>query len=197
MKKTSTTINPLNRTTDAFHQLALAHMDLIGIVVAANHFNTTCTFLTVDDFKGVGYVALYKAAEQYDETKGIHFRAFAYTYVRNALIDSIRKYENTIRYPHSDGKQAICISLDQLINNDLEPEDSTSNEHKHQVFRLIQDAHLTHRERNILCNKYDIMLADEPLNTQELADHYHMTPQHVNRICRSAIDKLRVASVTA
>lgn len=59
------------------------------------------------------------------------------------------------------------------------------------VYGLIQDSNLSEREKDILCNKYDIDLMEEPLATLQLAEKYHMTTQSINRICRNALEKLR------
>ena len=55
---------------------------------------------------------------------------------------------------------------------------------------------LDDRERWIVQNKYDINLAETPMDPHELARQLQMTPQSVNRICRNAIDKIK-SSATA
>jgi DNA-directed RNA polymerase sigma subunit (sigma70/sigma32) len=109
----------------------------------------------------------------------------------------VRDSESVVRKPRDCEDAVYFDSLDQMCQHGQELYYNPLNPVKMQVRQLVRNAQLSDRERNILCNKYDIMLTDEPLSTQELADHYHMTTQHVNRICRSAIDKLRIASVTA
>ena len=184
-------------TNDPRHQLAMAHLDLIDKLMAKYSFVYTCAFLEPRDFYQAGYVALYNAAEKYDTAHNAGFRTYASKSIYNAFLSLMRDSESVVRKPRECEDAVYFDSLDQMCQNGQELYYNPLNPVKMQVRQLIRHAQLSDRERNILCNKYDIMLTDEPLSTQELADHYHMTTQHVNRICRSAIDKLRVASVTA
>ena len=184
-------------TNDPRHQLAMAHLDLIDKLMAKYSFVYTCAFLEPRDFYQVGYVALYNAAEKYDAAQKAGFPTYASKSIYNAFLSLMRDSESVVRKPRECEDAVYFDSLDQMCQNGQELYYNPLNPVKMQVRLLVRHAQLSDRERHILCNKYDIMLTDEPLSTQELADYYHMTTQHVNRICRSAIDKLRVASVTA
>ena len=183
--------------TDPRHQLAMAHIDLIDKLMAKNSFVYACAFLEPADFYQAGYVALYNAADKYDKAENAGFRTYASKAIYNAFLSLVRDSESVVRKPRDCEDAVYFDSLDQMSQCGHELYYHPLNPVKMQVHHLVRNAQLSDRERNILCNKYDIMLTDEPLSTQELADHYHMTTQHVNRICRSAIDKLRIASVTA
>ena len=183
--------------TDPRHQLAMAHIDLIDKLMAKNSFVYSCAFLEPADFYQAGYVALYNAADKYDKAENAGFRTYASKAIYNAFISLVRDSESVVRKPRDCEDAVYFDSLDQMSQSGHELYYHPLNPVKMQVRQLVRNTKLSDRERNILCNKYDIMLSDEPLSTQELADHYHLTTQHVNRICRSAIDKLRVASVTA
>ena len=184
-------------TNDPRHQLAMAHLDLIDKLMAKYSFVYTCAFLEPRDFYQAGYVALYNAAEKYDAAHNAGFRTYASKSIYNAFLSLMRDSESVVRKPRECEDAVYFDSLDQMCQNGQELYYNPLNPVKMQVRQLVRHAQLSDRERHILCNKYDIMLTDEPLSTQELADYYHMTTQHVNRICRSAIDKLRIASVTA
>ena len=183
--------------TDPRHQLAMAHIDLIDKLMAKNSFVYACAFLEPADFYQAGYVALYNAADKYDKAENAQFRTYASKAIHNAFLSLVRDSESVVRKPRDCEDAVYFDSLDQMSQSGHELYYHPLNPVKMQVRQLVRNTQLSDRERNILCNKYDIMLTDEPLSTQELADHYHLTTQHVNRICRSAIDKLRVASVTA
>ena len=184
-------------TNDPRHQLAMAHIDLIDKLMAKNSFVYACAFLEPADFYQAGYVALYNAADKYDKAENAQFRTYASKAIHNAFLSLVRDSESVVRKPRDCEDAVYFDSLDQMSQSGHEFYYHPLNPVKMQVRQLVRNTKLSDRERNILCNKYDIMLSDEPLSTQELADHYHLTTQHVNRICRSAIDKLRVASVTA
>ena len=184
-------------TNDPRHQLAMAHLDLIDKLMSKNSFVYSCAFLEPADFYQEGYIALYNAAEKYDTAQKAGFPTYASKSIYNAFLSLVRDSESVVRKPRDCEDAVYFDSLDLMCQHGQELYYHPLNPVKMQVRQLVRNAQLSDRERNILCNKYDIMLTDEPLSTQELADHYHMTTQHVNRICRSAIDKLRVASVTA
>lgn len=184
-------------TNDPRHQLAMAHLNLIDKLMAKYSFVYTCAFLEPGDFYQAGYVALYNAADKYDAAHNAGFPTYASKSIYNAFLSLMRDSESVVRKPRECEDAVYFDSLDQMCQHGQELYYHPLNPVKMQVRQLVRHAQLSDRERNILCNKYDIMLADEPLSTQELADYYHMTTQHVNRICRSAVDKLRVASVTA
>jgi DNA-directed RNA polymerase sigma subunit (sigma70/sigma32) len=100
--------------------------------------------------------------------------------------------EDRLEYEQNDSEPQAKRSLQEDIESTLELE---SNNQAHNLVRsLIRSANLTEREKTILFNKYDIDLMEEPLATLQLAKKYQMTPQSVNRICRSAIEKLKKVS---
>ena len=173
------------------HELALANLDLIDIVIYGSKVVKMCTFLTKDDFYQIGYEALYKAASRYSDTRGAAFETFAYVCIENAFISAVHEMECSVRKPRNCEEDLFIDSLDELMKKGKHVGATFMNRPRAMVSHLIQEANLDARERHILCNKYDIMLDEEPLTTQDLAKYYHMTTQSVNRICRSAIEKLK------
>ena len=99
--------------------------------------------------------------------------------------------ECSVRKPRNCEEDLFIDSLEELMEKGKHVGATFMNRSRAMVSHLIKGANLDARERHILCNKYDIMLNDEPLSTQDLAEYYHMTTQSVNRICRSAIEKLK------
>lgn len=173
------------------HELALANRDLIDIVIYGSKVVKMCTFLTRDDFYQIGYEALYKAASRYSDTRGATFETFAYVCIENAFTSAVHEMECSIRKPRNCEEDLFIDSLEELMEKGKHVGVTFMNRPRAMVSHLIQEANLDARERHILCNKYDIMLDEEPLSTQDLAEYYHMTTQSVNRICRSAIEKLK------
>ena len=58
------------------------------------------------------------------------------------------------------------------------------------LYAMMED-YLTDREYMVITHKY--RLEDSPWSSIELAEKLHVTPQTVNRIKRSALEKLRAA----
>ena len=200
-----------NESVNPSHQQAMANLDLISEVLATNKAVRSCSFLEEDDFAQWGYEVLYKAAKYHKTSGEASYRTYARRALHNNFIDLVKAYEKTIRrkdfstelycytfeeddsqHELSDGESIASNSLQESIESTLERENS--NQDQKWVRNLIQNANLSDREMTILCNKYDIDLMEEPLATLQLAEKYHMTTQSINRICRSAIEKLRKVS---
>ena len=57
---------------------------------------------------------------------------------------------------------------------------------------LVSESELSERERMVLEAKYGVGDYEEAWSTEELATELDMTTQSVNRICRRALDKIRI-----
>lgn len=191
MKKTHNNFVVHDTVANPSHQLAMANLDLIDMVIYGSKVVKMCTFLTRDDFYQIGYEALYKAASRYNGARGAAFETFAYVCIENAFISAVRELESVVRLPRACEEELFVDALEEMMEKGKHVGATFMNRSRSMVSHLIQEADLDTRERHILCNKYDIMLDKEPLSTQELADYYHITTQSVNRICRSAIEKLK------
>ena len=161
-----------------------------------------------EDFAQWGYEVLYKAAKYHKTSGEASYRTYARRALHNNFIDLVKAYEKTIKrkdfstelycytfeedcsqHEPSDEESIASNSLQEDIESTLEFENS--NQNQIWVRNLIRSANLSNREKDILCNKYDIDLMEEPLATLQLAEKYHMTTQSINRICRNALEKLR------
>lgn len=197
-----------NESVNPSHQQAMANLDLISEVLATNRAVRSCSFLEKDDFAQWGYEVLYKAAKYHKTSGEASYRTYARRALNNKFIDLVKAYEKTIRrkdfstelycytfeedrqeQEQNDGEPQAKRSLQEDIESTLEFENN--NQNQIWVRNLIRSANLSEREKDILCNKYDIDLMVEPLETLQLAKKYHMTTQSINRICRNALNKLR------
>lgn len=200
-----------NESVNPSHQQAMANLDLISEVLATNKAVCSCSFLEEEDFAQWGYEVLYKAAKYHKTSGEASYRTYAKRALHNNFIDLVKAYEKTIRrkdfstelycysfeedcsqHEPSDEESIASNSLQENIESKLNLE--TTNKDIAWINEMIRDSHLNEREKDILCNKYDIDLMVEPLDTLQLAKKYRMTPQSVNRICRSAIEKLKKVS---
>ena len=197
----------MTNTINRFHQLALANRSLINKVINKEFygFRTYFTPENLSDLYGEGYLALYKAASRFQEEKGIAFATFAYTCVKNALLDYIRKtilltYEkkenqapdddmDMLSEPESPYSNVFFTSIDDMIVDEVQYVYSADYLYD-SIDRKIAINALGTTERDIFTNKTGVGITDYPLDTKQLADKYGYTTQHVNRLYRAAEQKV-------
>jgi RNA polymerase sigma factor (sigma-70 family) len=157
----------------------------------------------VCDLHEEGYLALYKAASKFQEGRGTTFATYAYTCVRNSLLDYIRetilltyeKQENQehdddmLSEPESSYSNVFFTSIDDMIEDEMQYVYSADYLYNN-IDRNIAINMLGTTERDIFTNKTGIGITDYPLDTKQLADKYGYTTQHVNRLYRAAEQKV-------
>ena len=197
----------MTNTNNRFHQLALANRSLINKVLNKEFYGFREYFTpeNLHDLCGEGYLALYKAATKFQENRGSSFATYAYTCVRNTLLDYIRKtillsYEKQENQEHDDDMDMLSEPESQYgnvffsaIENMIEDEVQyaySSDYLYDSIDRNIAVNALSTTERDIFTNKTGIDITDCPLNTKQLADKYGYTTQHVNRLYRAAEQKV-------
>lgn len=197
----------MTNTIDGFHQLALANRSLINKVINKEFygFRTYFTPENLSDLYGEGYLALYKAASRFQEEKGVAFATFAYTCVKNALLDYIRKtilltYEkkenqapdndmDMLSEPESPYGNVFYSSIDDMIEDEVRY--VYSADYLYDIIdRGIAIDTLSTTEQDIFTHKTGIGITDYALNTKQLADKYGYSTQHVNRLYRAAEQKV-------
>jgi RNA polymerase sigma factor (sigma-70 family) len=102
-------------TKEERDNLIIGHSSLIGVVLdelLSREYNAVYR-LYKSELYGVAQVALVKAADKFDPTRGFHFRTYASNYMRATLVTEFRKIFNRF--------QRFGISLDSLIDSDIEP----------------------------------------------------------------------------
>lgn len=82
----------IQRTQEERDRLVEKYLPLVRYVVARLPV-TMPAMLDRDDFYGVGVMGLMHAASTYDPTRGASFKTFAYTAIRGAILDEIRKHD--------------------------------------------------------------------------------------------------------
>lgn len=73
-------------------ELVVQYLPLVKYVVARLPVTMPAT-LDRDDFCSVGVIGLMHAATTYDPTRGASFKTFAFTAIRGAILDEIRKHD--------------------------------------------------------------------------------------------------------
>jgi len=80
------------RSKEERDELVLQYLPLVKYVVARLPVTMPGT-LDRDDFCSVGVMGLMHAATTYDPTRGASFKTFAFTAIRGAILDEIRKHD--------------------------------------------------------------------------------------------------------
>lgn len=80
------------RSKEDRDELVLQYLPLVKYVVARLPVTMPAT-LDRDDFCSVGVMGLMHAAATYDPTRGASFKTFAFTAIRGAILDEIRKHD--------------------------------------------------------------------------------------------------------
>lgn len=197
----------MTNTINRFHQLALANRSIINKVLNKEFYGFREYFTpeNVCDLHEEGYLALYKAASKFQEGRGTTFATYAYTCVRNSLLDYIREtilltYEKQENQEHDDDMDMLSepessysnvffTSIDDMIEDEMQYVYSADYLYNN-IDRNIAINMLGTTERDIFTNKTGIGITDYPLDTKQLADKYGYTTQHVNRLYRAAEQKV-------
>ena len=195
----------MTNTINRFHQLALANRSIINKVLNKEFYGFREYFTpeNVCDLHEEGYLALYKAASKFQEGRGTTFATYAYTCVRNSLLDYIREtilltYEkqesqehddDMLSEPESSYSNVFFSSIDDMIEDEVQYVYSADYLYD-SIDRGIAIGTLSTTERDIFTHKTGIGITDYPLDTKQLADKYGYTSQHVNRLYRTAEQKV-------
>lgn len=83
---------PADRTAAQRDALVTRYIPLVRHVVARMPVTMPAS-LDRDDFFSVGVIGLMHAAKTYDSARGATFKTFAYTAIRGAILDEIRKHD--------------------------------------------------------------------------------------------------------
>lgn len=104
-------------------QLTDYHVDLVQLVVSSYLKKTTPPseyYLYRDEFESIGYLAIVKAAKNFDPDRGVLFKTYASNYIRKEILDYLRKLkkirewevsENDLWSDEENKEHALCYSV--------------------------------------------------------------------------------------
>lgn len=149
-----------------------------------------------------GNMGLLRAIDKFDETKDVKFISYAVWWIRQAMLESIKK-RNSISFveiePNTDNDASIDKKLieddedDVSFNNDFSNEnDEKSREVTENQRNIITSliCTLSDRERDIVENYYGINDKKE-LTLTDIGKKYNLSSERVRQIKLNAIRKLR------
>ncbi|MEG0259892.1 MAG: sigma-70 family RNA polymerase sigma factor [Lysinibacillus sp.] len=142
---------------------------------------------TQDDFASVGFIGLIKASKLFDKSLGYKFSTLAAKCINGEIIKSIRK------------KQIQTISLNESYEGDeitermdfVASEVSVEDDVQLKMDIPLALAKLTKREREIIIQRFGLDESGEPLSQLATGELLGITQQHVGRIEKAALAKLR------
>lgn len=111
---------PLQRTTVERDRLVEQYLPLVRYVVARLPVTMPAT-LDREDFYSVGVMGLLHAATTYDPSRGASFKTFAYTAIRGAILDEVRRHDPVPRNRRDRLRQLERTSARLFADLDREP----------------------------------------------------------------------------
>lgn len=108
------------RSQEERDRLVEQYLPLVHYVVARLPVTMPAT-LDRDDFFSVGVLGLMQAASNFDPTRGASFKTFAYTAVRGAILDEIRKHDPVPRNRRDRLRKMDRVEVELRATLDREP----------------------------------------------------------------------------
>lgn len=180
----------------------LLQSNLRFVFDVARHY--TGRGVSISDLISDGNMALVKAIDKFDETQDVKFISYAVWWVKQAMLESIRKTK-LIPFvdiePNEDNDEFIeskvcddsedddeeCDSFDFLVveNND---ENEKRQRQKELILKLMST--LNEREKDVIESFYGLN-KDKSITLTEIGKKYGITTERVRQIKESTMKKLR------
>lgn len=158
----------------------------------------------ISDLISEGNMGLLRAIDKFDETKDVKFISYAVWWIRQYMLDSIRKkkllniveIENSetntsLESSISDDEDEIVGSNDKAFSNEIEEYKRELSQSQKEVIKKLLNC-LNKREREIIESYYGINNKEE-LNLSEIGEKFGLTSERVRQIKLSAFKKLRTS----
>ena len=147
-------------------------------------------------------MGLLKAIDKFDETKDVKFISYAVWWIRQAMLESIKK-KNAINFveiePNTDNDASMDKKLIEDDEDDVSFNNDFSNENDEKSMEVSESQRniitsligtLSDRERDIVENYYGINDKKE-LTLTDIGKKYNLSSERVRQIKLNAIRKLR------
>ena len=134
---------------------------------------------TYDDAVGVGQIALVKAADGYDPTKGVRFSTYATYAILNSVREMLRSSKTYNKYVHN---LVDLTSRTETYRDDEINEGSVAA-------RAMRDAQLSDMELRVIECRFGI--GCEPMTLKATAAQLGITLQQAHAIERDALARMR------
>lgn len=150
----------------------------------ANRYYKVChTKVEFEEIRSASFLGLVKAANSFDEDKGLAFSTFAFTCIKNEILiylKSVRKHQTTSIFSQF-GEDMIL--LDTIANIDI-AEDTIFNKLEVELlYKYINE--LPDLEKKVLL--YHL----QGKTIKQIGDILHYSPSQISNLYRKSINKLR------
>lgn len=164
--------------------LVLEHLEWAR-AIAAGLARRLPTWFTVEDLTGPAEIGLIRAAERYDASTGVPFRAYAQARVYGACIDSVRRREYRERArPSIDADGPLENVPYEVRDPGPSPEERAYAGELAAVWERVRE--LPTRHRLVIVGLYR-----EGMTLTEISRTVEVSPSRVSQMRREALDMLR------
>jgi RNA polymerase primary sigma factor len=152
------------------------------------------------DLISEGNIGLIKAAEKFDETKGVKFISYAVWWIRNSIQECIDRYLGNIEEVNADNymfdncKSSEYDYSSQLVNNEFEEELNNIQSREATISELMKT--LKKREIKILSLYFGLYDGKE-MTLDEIGQEMDLTKERVRQIKDKALVKLKVNALAS
>jgi RNA polymerase primary sigma factor len=152
------------------------------------------------DLISEGNIGLIKAAEKFDETKGVKFISYAVWWIRNSIQECIDRYLGNIEevnvdnYMFDNCKSSEYDYSSQLVNNEFEEELNNIQSREATISELMKT--LKKREIKILSLYFGLYDGKE-MTLDEIGQEMDLTKERVRQIKDKALVKLKVNALAS
>lgn len=152
------------------------------------------------DLISEGNIGLIKAAEKFDETKGVKFISYAVWWIRNSIQECIDRYlgnteeVNADEYTFQNCDTSEYDYSSQIINNEFEDELNNMQSRETTIAELMKT--LKDREIKILSLYFGLYDGRE-MTLDEIGRKMELTKERVRQIKDKALVKLKVNALAS
>ena len=158
--------------------------------------------VSISELISDGNMGLLRAIDKFDETKDVKFISYAVWWIRQAILESIKKKKlvNFVEIePNIDNDSSMDRKLieddeddvpsnDRFVNEGDEKNKETIENQKNIISSLITV--LSDRERDVIENYYGLGNKKE-LTLTEIGEKYNLSCERIRQIKRQSLKKLR------
>lgn len=199
----------------ALHSLVKHNLKIV-VTIANRHIGQG---VPIDDLIQEGNIGLFEAAQRFDPNSGARFITYASLWIRKRLNEAVVAHGRTVRLPHNQeydiykakmaGHEVAnlnSVEIDTPIGDDgdttlgdillnAQPEIFDSFDKEDLKFRARKVLHtLRERDRKVIEAYFGINL-DYAVPTESIAERFDLTVVRVCQIVKSALTKMKGATV--
>ena len=152
------------------------------------------------DLISEGNIGLIKAAEKFDETKGVKFISYAVWWIRNSIQECINRYLGNIEEVNAEThvfdncKKAEYDYSSKIVNEEFEEELTNLQSREATISELMKT--LKKREIRILSLYFGLYDGKE-MTLDEIGQEMDLTKERVRQIKDKALVKLKVNALSS